>query len=520
MGRKVFVLVVFVLSCVPAFLFWRALGAPVDMPDVAGGRFSCVSYTPYAPGGSPLDKDYAVDPDIIRADLMALRPLTDCLRTYSSLGPQGDVVRIAADLGMHVQQGIWISGDAENDAKEIEGGLALAREHPATVRALIVGNEVLLRREMAGDRLAGIIRSVKAETSVPVTYADIFEFWRRSPVVAEAVDFLSLHILPHWDDPRPVSIDAVQDHVAAIVARARETFPGKAMAIGEIGWPSAGRTRGAAVPSRVNEARFLREFSTNAGRLGLPYNIIEGKDQPWKRGPEGTVGGYWGILDEALMAKFPLTGPVAEWPNWRWAFAASMVGAAALFTFGVGRARERSLSPMRAAGLAGFCVAVGSLAVLSIEHIRVTSLFAPMWAANLFTLLVAVALSLLAVMAVAGAGAGLTVRRAAPLAEIAAWARGGFSGDFDAPRLSGLLAGWVLLALTVENLWLAFDGRHRDLPVALCLWLGLTLWARPSSVPARGAEEKWLALTVVACAPFTLDGPDNVEAMAWAVVSA
>jgi glucan 1,3-beta-glucosidase len=57
------------------------------------------------------------------------------------------------------------------------------------------------------------------------------------------------------------------------------------------------RARAARGASLVNQARFIREFVSGAEAIGVPYNIIEAVDQAWKRDPEGTVGGYWGILD-------------------------------------------------------------------------------------------------------------------------------------------------------------------------------------------------------------------------------
>ena len=41
-------------------------------------------------------------------------------------------------------------------------------------------------------------------------------------------------------------------------------------------------------------------------------NLIEAINQPWKRLSEGTVGGYWGMLDTGLQPKFPLQGPMQE----------------------------------------------------------------------------------------------------------------------------------------------------------------------------------------------------------------
>ncbi len=98
---------------------------------------------------------------------------------------------------------------------------------------------------------------------------------------------------------------------------------------GETGWPSEGRQREAAVASRVNQARFMREFSQAAADHHLNYNFIEGFDQPWKRGQEGAMGGNWGVFDSDGQAKFPATGPVAEDPYWYLGWLGAVVGLAA-----------------------------------------------------------------------------------------------------------------------------------------------------------------------------------------------
>ncbi|MEK9754597.1 MAG: hypothetical protein VW338_15490, partial [Rhodospirillaceae bacterium] len=268
------VVAAFLLSAAAAVAAWWGLGRPVEIVDVTGGRLECLSYTVTYPGASPLDADFAAPPGMLDADMRALKPLTDCIRTYSALGSQGDAVTAAAKAGIKVMLGIWVSADDKATAKEIARAIELVKAYPDAIRLLVIGNEVLLRREMTPEKLAGIFRTVKAQVPHPITYADIYEFWRRNAGLAREVDVVTVHVLPYWDDPEPVSIDEVQAHVKGIVTRARATFPGKAMQIGEIGWPSAGRTRGMARPSLVNEARFLREFARNATDVGLPYNII------------------------------------------------------------------------------------------------------------------------------------------------------------------------------------------------------------------------------------------------------
>jgi len=93
-------------------------------------------------------------------------------------------------------------------------------------------------------------------------------------------------------------------------------FEPKDVMIGETGWPSEGRQRETALPSRVNEARFIRGFVIMAGQQGWHYNLIEAFDQPWKRASEGAVGGYWGLFDADRQDKGVLAGPVSNVPYW------------------------------------------------------------------------------------------------------------------------------------------------------------------------------------------------------------
>src|SRR6185312_16636620 len=141
---------------------------------------------------------------------------------------------------------------------QISTGVALANRFPDVVRAVIVGNEALLRGEVSPAMLAETIRSVKSRVKMPVTYADVWEFWLRYAELAEAVDFVTIHILPYWED-EPVAASAAADHVDAIRRRVVAEFSGKEVVIGEVGWPSAGRMRAGALPSPSSQARVLAD---------------------------------------------------------------------------------------------------------------------------------------------------------------------------------------------------------------------------------------------------------------------
>ncbi|MFZ5625603.1 MAG: glycoside hydrolase family 17, partial [Gemmatimonadota bacterium] len=309
-------LVVLFLAALFSTWHWWQLGQPVNVADAPSKRIACVSYAPFRLAGeTPFDQDAFVPPRRIEQDLRALSKEFDCVRTYSVSQGLAAVPAVAEKLGMKVLLGIWIGRDRIENERELAAAIEVAKRHRDTVRAVIVGNEVLLRKELPAETLANHIRRVNGATGLPVTYADVWEFWLEHRELAPAVDFVTAHILPYWED-EPVAVEQAIAHVRDVYGLVRAAFPGKEILIGETGWPSAGRQRRGAVPSLANEARFIREFLGWAGEAKVRYNVIEAFDQPWKRRLEGTVGGYWGLFGSNLEPKFPLQGPVTEDPAW------------------------------------------------------------------------------------------------------------------------------------------------------------------------------------------------------------
>src|ERR1700761_4087093 len=92
---------------------------------------------------------------------------------------------------------------------------------------------------------------------------DVWEFWNRNPQLAGVVDFVTIHLLPYWED-FPIPVDRAAAHVELIRQQMVARFPGKDVMIGEVGWPSAGRMREGALPSRSNQDRVLAEVAARA----------------------------------------------------------------------------------------------------------------------------------------------------------------------------------------------------------------------------------------------------------------
>ena len=280
---------------------WWWLATPITLaraPIDPAAKLQCVSYAPFRGAQTPLVPTTQISPEQIAQDLAQLAKITDCVRTYSIENGLDQVPALAAKVGLKVIQGIWLSSNRIKNLAQIAVAVELTKEHPDVITALVVGNEVLLRGEMTTSDLAANIRSVKSRVTVPVTYADVWEFWLRNREVYDAVDFVTIHILPYWEDI-PVRAKHAAGHVDDIRKRMAVAFPNKEILIGETGWPSAGRMREGALPSRTNQARVVSEILELAKREKFRVNLIEAYDQPWKRQLEGTVGGYWGLIDDA-----------------------------------------------------------------------------------------------------------------------------------------------------------------------------------------------------------------------------
>lgn len=297
---------------------------PLDVgPDVPAGKLRSLSFAPYRDGYSPINQKFPL-PEHIDGDVALLADKTYSIRTYSSRGGMQPTPDFARKHGVDMILGGWLGDGHPENQIEIDTLIKTANAHPDVVKRVIVGNEVLLRKDMDVDTLIGYIRQVKQAVKQPVTYADVWSSYLQNPQLFNEVDFITIHILPYWED-EPVAIERAAEHIEKIVqqikSKAREMGQDKPILIGESGWPAMGRQRGQAVPSVINEARFIRELIQVANRHDLDYNIVEAFNQPWKSHNEGVVGANWGLLSVDREPVFPLTGPVQENPNWKLHFA-------------------------------------------------------------------------------------------------------------------------------------------------------------------------------------------------------
>jgi glucan 1,3-beta-glucosidase len=499
-GRRTLAAAVLACAALATIWTWWRDARPVALEDGAAARLPCLSYAPSSQGS---DARSTLTVARVREDLALLGQRTRCVRTYTVSEGFDQVPAVAGELGLEVLLGLWIGRDKSHNEREIARGIRVAREHRATIRAIVVGNEVLLRHELTADELSLLIRRVAKATGLPVTYADVWGLWIQHRSLAGAVSFVTVHILPYWDD-RTVGIDAAVPYVEALYTGLERRFSGRTLYIGETGWPSAGRPRGPSVPSRVNQARYLREFSVLAGRRGFDFNVIEAFDQPWKIANEGTVGGHWGIYDALRREKFAWTGPVVEAPQGRAIVSlALLAGAVGAFTGAFLGRLQRGRVALGVGAAAALGVAAGARQWQDLADGNATWID---WAATLAVC----------------AGGWLALLTALP-----AIASRRTAGD-AIPRALELA---LLLCCAYVSLGLVFAGRHRDFPVWIFLpaVLAFTLVAladpggRAAALRARSPNEEVLLaswLVVAGLLVPLLERLQNARAVGWGLSSA
>lgn len=451
------------VSAAIAFV-WFALGWPVAMPRpplAANEKLDCLSYQPFRPGQSPSDPGLVIAPAQIEQDLAKLNPFTSCVRTYT-LGMGLDrVPEFARKSGLGVLVGLALGRDAERNRAEVERALAAARAHRPVIRGFVVGHEVLSSGDMPARELMAVIRRVRDETRLPVSYADTSDAWLKAPELLDVVTFVTINIRP-YREKFPVAAAEAARRVSEVRTKAAERLRGKEIVVAEAGWPSAGRMREAALPSPANQALVIHNLAAAAKAGRFRIVIQEAFDQPWKLAAEGTAGAHYGLFDADNRApKFRWGAAVTSHPLW---FYQALLGVMQAFvTFAAGFLAARSLGPKQVLAadwlpVAGIALAGGLFVGWAVANAPRESLTIVDWIYSAIVL----GLSIVTAPVAAAAAVRRTPFEGFPvLFDPLAW-RG---ADPLARVVTALLALAVMVAIQ-RALGLVFDPEGRDFPFA------------------------------------------------------
>jgi exo-beta-1,3-glucanase (GH17 family)/cellulose synthase/poly-beta-1,6-N-acetylglucosamine synthase-like glycosyltransferase len=285
--------------------------------------------SPYRPGQDAVKEDYPTREQIAE-DLDLLKGKTQAIRTYTVSSTIGLVPELAEERGLNVALGVWIDARVNRDEQELDRAIGIAKTHRNVAR-VIVGNESVLRNDIPLDQFLGFLDKARNAIEQPISTAEPWHVWIKHPELADHVDYITIHLLPYWEG---IAVEKAVQYSIDRYRQVQARFPKKPVVIGEVGWPSNGRTREKAVASDANEALFLRRFLAWAEQEHVPYYIEEAFDQPWKAQSEGGVGAYWGVYDAQRRPKFEFTKPIVRLPAWQMLAAVSvLLAAAVLFWF-------------------------------------------------------------------------------------------------------------------------------------------------------------------------------------------
>ncbi len=359
------------LGCTAATIgLWAWVNRPTAEPPWPS-RVQGMAFSPFQADQDGRLNQYPTE-EQLEHDLQLLAGRVHAVRTYGNGGTLGKIPEIAARYGISVAVGAWLDRDLATNEQQVERAIQLANANRNVVR-VFVGNEVLLRNNLTVEQLGAYIDRVRSQVGVPVGTAETWAYWLKYPELAKHCDFLAVHLLPYWEG---LNVDAAIDASFQNLRRVQQAYPDKQVIIGEVGWPSEGRTRGSAVASVANEALFLRRFLDRADREHIRYYIMEAFDQPWKAAGEGGVGAYWGVFNVERQQKFEFTAPIVRIPEWRVLAGTSIVIAIlllALFYVNSGRLRTRGRTMLAVVVFATATIATWVIYDYAQQYLTVTT---------------------------------------------------------------------------------------------------------------------------------------------------
>jgi exo-beta-1,3-glucanase (GH17 family) len=276
---------------------------------------SVIAYSPYRDGQAPGGANQPTMAQV-KADLMMLQPYVDGIRVYGTTDvAQGYIPALCDQLGINLYLGAWIDGIA-SDEPNVHALAKIVNEKHPSIKVAIIGNEVLNRSKKNGvteDRMVQLVNLFKADltTTVTVAEADTYPQWMMGlNKLSAAVDLIIWHTYAYWSG---VDISNAASVVNGRYNDMLAMYPGKAMVLGETGWPTmvdhlSTDMTSTAVASEANQARFYTEALALFRQRNLPAWMFDAIDEMWKATDgEGPVGAHWGIFTSARAPKMAAT---------------------------------------------------------------------------------------------------------------------------------------------------------------------------------------------------------------------
>jgi exo-beta-1,3-glucanase (GH17 family) len=279
--------------------------------------FPGVDYTPMYTQ-YPGCLSYPASQNNVTRDLAVLSQLTNIVRLYGTDCNQTELVLHSIDqLGlkgsMKVWMGVWLDSNTTTNNRQIAQMYDIFKKYGAdSFEGVIVGNEVLFRKDMTEAQLVEVITGVKTNLTsmninVPVASSDLGDNWTSS--FASKVDYIMSNIHPFFagvtaEEASSWTYEFWTGHDTILTTPVNMTKN----IISETGWPSQGgtdcggptncTTGSVAGISEMNT--FMKGWVCDALTNGTNYFWFEAFDEPWKFSfdtPGQEWEDHWGLMD-------------------------------------------------------------------------------------------------------------------------------------------------------------------------------------------------------------------------------
>jgi exo-beta-1,3-glucanase (GH17 family) len=299
-------------ASLPILFLWLATVLPMTgFAEEPRERLAGVCFSSVRDNESPARQILAL-PSAVEADIATASRLARSVRTYTLSGSSYLIPEFCRKHQIDCIVGAWIGPLAWQNEAQLELLGHLVKQKNPSIKAVIIGNEVLHRGDCSESQLIEYIRRAQAVMELPVATADTWRAWVEHPKLAEEVDICGVQIYPYWEG---LPIDGAAAYTVQRVKDIQKLYPSKRVVLTEFGWPTQGETLGQAEATPENAARYLREVIPLLEENGIEYYYFAIWDEKWKTGPEGNVGAHWGLFesDGTLKPEFePLLPPDAR----------------------------------------------------------------------------------------------------------------------------------------------------------------------------------------------------------------
>lgn len=270
----------------------------------------------------------------ITRDLAVMSQLTNAVRLYGTDCNQTEMVLTAIDRlqlkDMKLWLGVWLGNNATTNQRQVDQMWDIIDKFDVDkMKGVIVGNEVLYRKDLTETQLMKFITDIKTNMtthsrkhlSLPIATSDLGDNWTAE--MARQVDAVMSNVHPFFAGVEASkgagwTWDFWTNHDVVLT----KNYPNISQVVAEVGWPSAGgnncggstctsSTQGS-VAGITEMNTFMESWICPSLKNGTNFFWFSAFDEPWKiryneKGKEWED--KWGLMDVNRKLKPGITIP-------------------------------------------------------------------------------------------------------------------------------------------------------------------------------------------------------------------